>query len=55
MYRFGDTAHKSSYERIPVTGARHDKDVFLPDGITEAEPDGCLFRKMLSEAPVEQK
>jgi len=24
MYRFGDTAHKSSYQRIPVV-ARHDK------------------------------
>ena len=47
MYRFGDTAHKSSYERIPVV-ARHDKDVFLRDGVTEAEPDGCLFRKIKS-------
>jgi hypothetical protein len=47
MYRFGDTAHKSSYERILVV-ARHDKDVFLPDGVTEANPDSCLFRKLES-------
>jgi hypothetical protein len=48
MYRFGDAAHKFAYERIPVAGARHDKDVFLPDGVTEAEPDRCLFRKLES-------
>ena len=45
MYRFGDTAHKSSYQKIPVV-ARHDKDVFLRDGVTQAEPDHCLFRKL---------
>ena len=49
MYRFGDAAHKASYERIPVT-ARHDKDVFLPDGVTEAMPDSCLFRKLDSHS-----
>jgi trans-aconitate methyltransferase len=30
MYRFSDTAHRGSYDRIPVT---------------EVEPDGCLWRK----------
>jgi trans-aconitate methyltransferase len=44
MYRFSDTAHRGSYERIPVA-AKHDKGVFLPDGVTEVEPDGCLWRK----------
>ena len=44
MYRFSDTAHLGSYDRIPVV-AKHDKGVFLPDGVTEVEPDGCLWRK----------
>jgi hypothetical protein len=44
MYRFSDTAHRGSYDRIPVA-AQHDKGVFLPDGVTEVEPDGCLWRK----------
>jgi hypothetical protein len=25
--------------------AKHDKGVFLPDGVTEVEPDGCLWLK----------
>ena len=41
MYRFSDTAHRGSYDRIPVV-AKHDKGVFLPDGVTEVEPDICL-------------
>ena len=44
MYRFSDTAHRGSYDRIPVA-AQHDKGVFLPDGVTEVEPDGCLWRR----------
>ena len=36
--------HRGSYDRIPVA-AQHDKGVFLPDGVTEVEPDGCLWRK----------
>ena len=44
MYCFSDTAHLGSYDRIPVA-AQHDKGVFLPDGVTEVEPDGCLWRK----------
>jgi len=44
MYRFSDTAHLGSYDRIPVD-AKHDRGVFLPDGVTEVEPDGCLWRK----------
>lgn len=46
-YRFSDTAHRSRYEKIPVV-AEHDEGVFLPDGITEVEPDRCLFRKLES-------
>jgi hypothetical protein len=44
MYRFSDTAHRGSYDRIPVA-AKHDKGLFLPDGVTEVEPDSCLWRK----------
>jgi hypothetical protein len=44
MYRFSDTAHRDQYDTIPYV-ARHDKDVFLPDGVTGVEPDGCLWRK----------
>jgi hypothetical protein len=44
-YRFGDTAYKYNYERIPVD-APHDEGVFLPDAITEVEPDRCLFRRL---------
>jgi hypothetical protein len=40
-YRFSDTTHRIAYEVIPVS-ARHDEGVFLPDGITEVEPDCCL-------------
>ena len=46
-YRFSDTAHRSRYEKIPVV-AEHDEGVFLPDGVTEVEPDRCLFRKLQS-------
>jgi hypothetical protein len=44
MYRFSDTTHLGTYDRIPVD-AKHDKGVFLPDGVTEVEPDICLWRK----------
>jgi hypothetical protein len=47
-YRFGDTARKDSYETVPVDAPR-DIGSFLPDGVTEAEPDGSIFRKL--EAP----
>jgi Methyltransferase domain len=47
-YRFGDTARKDSYETIPVDAPR-DIGSFLPDGVTEAAPDGSIFRKL--EAP----
>jgi hypothetical protein len=48
-YRFGDTAQRFAYERIPVA-APYDK-VYLPDGITEARPEGCIFRKLQPQAP----
>jgi hypothetical protein len=41
---FQRTAHRGSYDRIPVA-AKHDKGLFLPDGVTEVEPDSCLWRK----------
>ncbi|MGB6389902.1 MAG: class I SAM-dependent methyltransferase [Methyloceanibacter sp.] len=44
-YRFGDVAHQYAYERIPFF-ARHDRGLFLPDGITEVDPDSCLFRRL---------
>jgi hypothetical protein len=44
-YRFGDTARKDSYETIPVAAPR-DIGSFLPDGVTEVEPDGSIFRKL---------
>jgi hypothetical protein len=44
-YRFGDAARKHSYETIPVDASR-DIGSFLPDGVTEVEPDGSIFRKL---------
>lgn len=46
-YRFGDMAHRYSYERIPFV-ARHDRGLFLPDCVTKVEPDSCLFRELES-------
>ena len=43
-YRFSDTAHRSTYETIPVA-APYDK-AYLPDGVTETKPDGCILRKI---------
>jgi trans-aconitate methyltransferase len=43
-YRFSDAPHKWMYETVPVAAA-HDT-VYLPDGITEAEPDGSVFRRV---------
>jgi hypothetical protein len=43
-YRFSDTAHLDAYETIP-SAEPHDK-VYLPDGFTEAKPDGCILRKL---------
>jgi cyclopropane fatty-acyl-phospholipid synthase-like methyltransferase len=43
-YRFSDAPHRFTYDSVPVV-AEHDK-VFLPDGKTETEPDGCIFRRM---------
>jgi hypothetical protein len=50
-YRFGDTARKDSYETVPVDAPR-DIGSFLPDGVTEVEPDGSIFRKI--EVPASQ-
>ena len=44
-YRFRDTAHRHEYEAIPVT-TRQDTKVYLPDGLTEAKPEGCILRKL---------
>jgi len=44
-YRFGDVAHLHRYERIPFV-AKHDRGLYLPDGVTEVEPDSCLFRRV---------
>jgi trans-aconitate methyltransferase len=43
-YRFGDMAHRWAYETIPVVATY--SEVYLPDGITKAKPDGCIFRKL---------
>lgn len=48
-YRFSDTANQSPYETIPVA-APYDT-VFLPDGLTEATPDGSIFRKLEPDLP----
>ena len=47
-YRFGDTARRASYETIPVAAPR-DIGSFLPDGVTEVESDGSIFRKLKSD------
>jgi hypothetical protein len=47
-YRFGDTAGRGSYETIPVAAPR-DIGSFLPDGVTEVESDGSIFRKLKSD------
>ena len=44
-YRFGDAARRSTYETIPVAASR-DIGSFIPDGVTEVEPDGSIFRKL---------
>jgi hypothetical protein len=49
-YRFGDTARKYFYETIPVDASR-DIGSFLPDGVTEVEPDGSIFRKLELSVP----
>jgi hypothetical protein len=46
-YRFGDIARKDSYETVPVDAPR-DIGSFLPDGVTDVEPDGSIFRKIKS-------
>jgi trans-aconitate methyltransferase len=43
-YRFSDTVHRCDYEAIPVATTYNT--VYLPDGITEAKPDGCILRKL---------
>ena len=43
-YRFGDTPHQWAYEAIPVAATQ--KKIYLPDGITEAIPEGFIFRKL---------
>jgi len=42
-YRFSDIPRRSPYDIVPLA-TEHDK-VYLPDGITETNPDGCIFRK----------
>jgi hypothetical protein len=42
-YRFSDTTRRYTYDAVPID-AMHDK-VYMPDGITEVAPDGCIFRK----------
>jgi hypothetical protein len=42
-YRFSDIPRRSLYDIVPLA-TEHDK-VYLPDGITETKPDGCIFRK----------
>jgi 2-polyprenyl-3-methyl-5-hydroxy-6-metoxy-1,4-benzoquinol methylase len=49
-YRFSDTAHRGAYETIPVAATCGE--AYLPDGITEAKPDGCIFRKFDTSAPI---
>jgi hypothetical protein len=48
-YRFGDTVHKCAYETIPVTASQETK-VYLPDGVTPAVREGCIFRKLKPDA-----
>ena len=48
-YRFGDTVRQCAYEAIPV--AAPCGKVYQPDGVTEAIPEGCLFRKLEPSVP----
>jgi len=48
-YRFGDTVQQCAYEAIPVTAPQETK-VYLPDGVTEAILEGCIFRKLKPDA-----
>ena len=48
-YRFSDTANRSHYEPIPVTAPYNT--VYLADGMTEAKPDGPIFRKLQPDLP----
>jgi SAM-dependent methyltransferase len=43
-YRFSDAPRRFTYDSVPVV-AEHDK-VYLPDGMTETKPDGCMFRRV---------
>jgi SAM-dependent methyltransferase len=43
-YRFSDVPRRFTYDTLPPVVQRRDK-VYLPDGVTEAKPDGCIFRK----------
>jgi len=49
-YRFSDAAPSFAYEAIPV--AANHNNVYLPDGMTEAKPESCIFRKRLAAAGV---
>lgn len=42
-YRFSDIPRRFTYDTVPLV-TEHDT-VYLPDGLTEARPDGCMFRK----------
>jgi SAM-dependent methyltransferase len=43
-YRFSDVPRRFTYDMLPLV-SEHDK-VYLPDGLTEAKPDRCMFRKL---------
>lgn len=49
-YRFGDTTRQCTYEAIPVAATQETK-VYLPDGVTEVNPEGCILRKLKPNAP----
>jgi hypothetical protein len=48
-YRFSDTTSSSHYEKVPVIAPNDD--IYQPDGLTKATPDGSIFRKLKSDLP----
>lgn len=44
-YRLVDTAHRGKYMKIPAAPVIYNT-VYLPDGVTEVEPDGSLYKKL---------
>jgi 2-polyprenyl-3-methyl-5-hydroxy-6-metoxy-1,4-benzoquinol methylase len=53
-YRFGDTTRRYAYETIP-TAATQETKIYLPDGVTEATSEGCIFRKLKSTGSLRRK